>query len=185
MSVHKLSILGFTLRRSIAVSFACIGPAAILAACLAASAQMPLPSITPPSQSIKLDVVVHTKSGQPVNSLRQQDFTVLDNKTPRPIKSFKIMTPAQEPVHVILFIDAVNTPYQMVAYVRQGVAKFLTAREGALTLPTTIAVLTDQGAQIDSAFSIDGNALNDGLQQHQIGLRDINRSSEWGGPERL
>ena len=154
-------------------------------ALLAARAQMSLPAISPPSQSSRLDVVVNTKSGEPVTTLRQQDFTVLDNKSPRPITSFKIMTPAQEPVRVILFIDAVNTPYQMVAYVRSGIEKFLKASEGTLAHPTTIAVLTDQGAQIDSTFSTDGNALNDELRQHQIGLRQINRFSEWSGPERL
>ena len=62
---------------------------------------------------------------------------------------------------------------------------FLKRTKAHSLYPTTIAVLTDQGAQIDSAFSTDGNALNDDLQQHQIGLREINRSSEWGGPERL
>ena len=65
------------------------------------------------SQQIKLDVVVDTKSGQPVTTLGQQDFTILDNKSPRPITSFKVVTAAQEPVSVILFIDAVNTPLRV------------------------------------------------------------------------
>lgn len=159
--------------------------AALLPPFFAAHAQMSLPAIAPPSQSFKFDVAVNSKSGQPVTTLHQQDFTVLDNKTPRPITSFKIMTPAQEPVRVILFVDAVNTPYETVAYVREGVEKFLKANEGTLANPTTVAVLTDQGAQIDSGFSTNGNALNDDLQHHEIGLRQINRASEWSGPERL
>jgi VWFA-related protein len=144
-----------------------------------------LPSISPPSQSFKINVAVDTKSGQPFTGLRQQDFTVLDNKTQRPIKSFRIVSPAQGPVHVILFLDAVNTPYSLLAYARENVQNFLKSNEGALAYPTAIAFLTDQGAQILNGFTTDGNALNDALQHHETSLRQINRSSEWSGPERL
>jgi len=152
---------------------------------LAAPAQQPQPALPLPSDSIKLTVAVDSKSGQPVFNLGQQDFAILDNKTPRPITSFRIMSPAKEQVEVILFIDAVNTPYQMVAYMRQYVGKFLQANEGKLAHPTAIAILTDQGVQIDNGFSTDGNALNDSLARHTIGLRTITSSSQWGGLERL
>ena len=36
-----------------------------------------------------LDVVVSQKSGPPVGGLQQQDFTLLDNKSPQAITSFK------------------------------------------------------------------------------------------------
>ncbi len=144
-----------------------------------------LPAIPPSSHSIKLDVVVDTKTGQPVTALHQEDFTILDNKSPRPITSFRVMTPAQEPVEVILFIDAVNAPYEMVAYMRDGMEKFLKAKEGTLAHPTTIAVLTDQGVQIDGSFSTDGNSLSDKLSQRQIGLRQVHRNSQWAGSELL
>ena len=119
------------------------------------------------------------------SNLRQQDFTVLDNKIPRPITDFKIKSAADEPVHVIVLLDAVNIPYSMVAWSRQEVEKFLKANEGKLTYPTSIAVLTDQGVQIDNDFSTDGNALSDGLEHHPIGLREITRDSEWSDPERM
>ncbi len=147
---------------------------------------IPLPSAAPaPAGSVTLNVVVDTKSGQPVPNLRQQDFTVLDNKKPRPITSFRIVSPAEVPVHVIVVLDAVNTPFSMVAYVREGVENFLKANEGALAHPTSIAVLSDEGLQIDDRFSTNGLALSDDLEKHQIGLRQINRSSEWSGDERL
>ncbi len=149
-----------------------------------APAQQPQPTVPSPSGSIKLTVVVATKTGQPVANLAQQDFTILDNKSQRPITSFQVMTPVQEPVEVILFIDAVNTPFEMVSYIRQSVSKFLQANEGQLAHPTAIAVLTDQGVQIDNGFSTDGNALSDSLAHHMIGLRQLNRSSEWGWLER-
>jgi VWFA-related protein len=150
----------------------------------AAPAQQPQSAGPSPSHSLQLDVAVDAKSGQPAVNLTQQDFTILDNKTPRPLTSFRIMSPAKEQVEVILFIDAVNTPFEMVAYIRQSVGKFLQANEGQLTHPTAIAVFTDQGVQIDPGFSTDGNALNDSLAHHTIGLRQINRSSQWGWLER-
>ncbi|MGB8030930.1 MAG: VWA domain-containing protein [Terracidiphilus sp.] len=163
---------------------------ALLVALPTASAQQLQPSTSKPdpsasSERIQLDVVVSAKSGQPVNYLHPQDFTVLDNKSPRPITAFKVVTAAQEPVEVIVLIDAVNTPYEMVSYVRDQTEKFLKANEGTLAHPTTIAVLTDQGVQVTSGLSTNGNALSDVLEHHVIGLRDITRASQWGGNDRL
>jgi VWFA-related protein len=148
-------------------------------------AQDQLPAISIPSQGMALDVVVNTKSGQPVTNLTQQNFTILDNKSSRPITSFKVMSAASEPVRVIALIDAVNTPYQITAWVRQNTEKFLKADGGKLAYPTTIAVLRDQGAEIQNSFSTDGNALSDELEHYTIGLREITRDSEWGADERL
>jgi VWFA-related protein len=120
-----------------------------------------------------------------VTKLTQQNFTVLDNKAPRPITSFKVMTAAEEPVEVILLIDAVNTPIKVVAYVRSDMEKFLKGMEGKLTNPTTVAVLTDDGFQIGNGFSTDGNSLSDELEHREIGTREIKSGAQWGGSERL
>lgn len=165
--------------------FALILLAALLPGFNAAPSQQPAPAGASPSHSIKLDIAVDTKSGQPVPNLTQQDFTILDNKSPRPITSFKVVSGAKEQVEVIVFIDAVNTPFQMVSYVRQNVEKYFHLNESKLAYPTQIAVLTDDGVKVDDGFSTDGNALSDVLEHHEIGLREINRSSEWSGDERL
>jgi len=158
---------------------------ALLATLPTALAQQP-PATPSSSQRIKLDVVVDTKAGQPVPNLDPQDFTILDNKSPRPITSFRVVTAAQEPVEVILFLDAVNTSFQTVAYIRDNVKKFLKMHEGTLAHPTTIAVLTDQGVEIDyNGLSTDGNSLSDALEQHQIGLRKFPQSTDWSEYERL
>lgn len=164
--------------------------AALFAAPLAALGQMPLPAISPPgvsspTQRIKLDVVVDTKSGQPITALRQQDFTILDNKSPRPITSFKVVTPAQEPVSVILFIDAVNTPYELVGDMRNQTEKFLKAKEGVLAYPTSIAVFTDDGVQLPRAFSSNGMELSDDLDHRTIGLHKITLNNEFSAGDRL
>ena len=138
-----------------------------------------------PSRGISIAVAVDTKSDQPVTGLAQHDFTILDNKTPRPITSFKVVSIANEPIHVILLVDAVNMPFQALSFTRQGIEEYLKSNEGKLAYPTTLAILTDKGAQIANGFSSDGNALNDIFRNQQIGLREINRNSEWSGPERL
>lgn len=137
------------------------------------------------SESISISVAVDTKSGQPVTGLAQHDFTILDNKTPRPITSFKVAGTANEPIHVILLVDAVNMPYQALSYSRLGIEQYLKSNQGKLAYPTTIAILTDKGAQIFEGFSSDGNALNNLFHSQQIGLREIHRNSEWSGIERL
>ena len=169
---------------------ACALFVSLLPVALPVAAQLTLPAIAPPgpsssSRQIHLDVAVDSKSGQPVNYLGQQDFTVLDNKSPRPITSFKVVTAAQENVSVILFIDAVNTPYDLVATMRNATKSFLRQNEGALTHPTSIAVLTDDGVQLPKAFSTNGMALSDDLEHRQIGLRQITNTSQWSAGERF
>lgn len=162
----------------------CILLASLFSGLFVAHAQKPLPAVSPASKGIRLNVVVDTKWGQPVTDLRRQDFVVLDNKSPRPITSFKVMTPAQEQVEVILVFDAVNIPYATVSYVRHELTKFLLAGDAKLAFPTTLAVLTDNGVMIANGFSTNGKAISGALAHHIIGLREINLYSQWSDRER-
>jgi VWFA-related protein len=146
-----------------------------------ASAQQPAPPTQPASTKIYLDVVVTPKSGAPVSGLQQQDFTVLDNKVPQTITSFKTVTGREAPIEVILLIDAVNSSAQNVSYARLQIDKFLRAEGGHLAYPMAVAVFTDQGTQIVGNFSDDGNTLAAALQQDNPGLREIGRSSGYYG----
>jgi hypothetical protein len=61
---------------------------------LAAAAQAPtLPTAVPGSAEglIKIDVTVTDKLGKPVSGLTKQDFTVLDDGSPRDILSFSFV----------------------------------------------------------------------------------------------
>lgn len=163
---------------------------ALLGALPTASAQHldPSTSIPGPSASsgpIHLDVVVDSKSGQHVTGLPEKGFTILDNKSPRSITSFKIVAAKQEPVEVFLIIDAINMPYETVSFAHDQTKRFLKANDGKLALPTTIAILTDQDVKIASGFSTDGNSLGGALEHYTIGLRSITRASQWGGLERI
>jgi VWFA-related protein len=137
-------------------------------------------------RKIYLDVVVGPKSGAPVAGLQQQDFTLLDNKSPQAITLFQAFTGREAPIQVVLVIDAINTDAQNIGYQRLQIDKFLRAEGGHLAYPIAIAVATDKGVQIAADFSSDGNALSTTLDQGNIALRFIGRSAGfYGAAERL
>jgi VWFA-related protein len=150
------------------------------------SAQQTSSPVQPGSAKISLDVVVAPKSGRPVADLQQQDFTVLDNKTPQTITSFKPVTGRDANLEVIVVSDAVNADYQTVSIERNEIDKFLRVEGGQLAHPTLLAVVTDKGIQILGEFSTDGNALSAELDKEDVGLRDLTRSAGYyGAAERL
>jgi len=159
--------------------------ATLIAGAVTVAAQAP-PASEPVTRSIHLNVAVMSKQNTPVAGLAQEDFTLLDNGAPEQIASFKAVTSGQEPVEVILLLDAVNARFSTMAYERDEVQKFLKANGGKLAHPTTIAVLTDKGTQIQNGFSTDGNALSGVFDHYTSGLREINHSSGyWGATELL
>jgi VWFA-related protein len=138
------------------------------------------------SRQITLDVVVDVKNSKhPATAvgLKQEDFSILDNKLPRPIISFRAVTPGQSTARVVLLIDAVNIRLTGLEYVRNQVSAFLRANGGRLTHPTAIAILTDKGLKVEDSFSTDGNAINESLNQQVIGMRTITSSAGIYGAE--
>jgi VWFA-related protein len=142
------------------------------------------PTSAPPSR-IDLDVVVTPKSGPAVAGLQQEDFTIFDNKAGQHITSFQARNGSQDPVQIILVIDAVNTTYQTIAYERGQIDRFLRANGGRLAQPMTLAFFTDKGMQLEQGFSTDGNGLSESFDHHDVGLRDIRRSSQYEANDRF
>jgi len=152
----------------------------------AAGAQQNSPQNQPAGGRIHLDVVVAPKSGPPVGDLQQQDFTIEDNKAPQTITSFAAVSGRQAPLEVVLVVDAVNTGYQRVSIERTEIGKFLRAEGGHLEYPTVIAVFTDKGIHTLGGFSNDGNALGAALDEEDVALRSIVRSTGfYGAAERV
>jgi VWFA-related protein len=143
------------------------------------------PSAQVRDSRISLDVVVTPKSGPPVSGLQQQDFTILDNKVPQRIASFRAVDGAQAPIAVTIVIDAVNADYHTVAYERDQIDRFLRADGGDLDHLTNLAVLTDTGIQVLGDFSKDGNRLSASLDHYAVSLRLWRRSSFYGGADRF
>ena len=95
--------------------------------------QRPAPNPETPKGKIKIDVVVTDAAGHPVAGLQQQDFTLLDDKKPQPILSFRRSMartgdgtePDEPPVEVILLVDEANNLLHNIAYERYQIDRFL------------------------------------------------------------
>ncbi len=153
----------------------------------------PVPGTPPPAESgptgpISIDVVVDGKEGRqqvPITGLTQHDFVLTDNKAPLSISSFQAVTAghSQTPIHVTLIVDAVNINYTLLANARQQLSGFLRREGGHLSQPTRLAILTDNGIQLQAAYTQDGNSLAASLDAEDIGLRNIRRSSGFYGAD--
>ena len=112
---------------------------------------------------INLDVVVTDNSGKQISGLRYNDFSVLDNGQPQKILSFHafdgVSAKPDPPVVVILFIDTIKMPFDLAAFEREEVERFLRRNGGHLAQPVSVFGLSDTGFWTLAQPSGDGNAL--------------------------
>ena len=172
---------------------AVIGLALTMMACaaLAQPAIPRVPTVASPEaieheNTIRINVQVSTKKGDPVPGLKQSNFTLLDNNQPRQIASLRQMGRANQQVEAILVLDAVNTRFEDVSFERLQLDKFIKQTGGKLPLPMTLAVLTDKGVQMQPSFTQDTGVLSNLVENSQIQLREITRAAGfWGADERM
>jgi VWFA-related protein len=168
-----------------------LGAAGQLAVPAQDTPQLSPPQSPPPVRSVKgsparritLDVVVTDKSGSPVTGLQQQDFTILDDKQPETIVSFHATDNTANPAdqQAILVLDAVNTSYRSLGYLRQELEKFLQKSGNQLPVPMSLVVLTDKAIQMQPSPSRDPKVLLDYLKSNDTGLRISDRSQGFYG----
>jgi VWFA-related protein len=136
------------------------------------------------NRRITLDVVVTDQSGQAVRGLQQPNFTLLDDKQPQQLTSFRSVENAaakpDPPVEVILVVDEVNTSFHNVAFVRQQAEQFLGQNGGKLAWPVSLAFFTPSGV-VGGVPSQDGKTLIAELNQHETVLRGASRSQGLSG----
>ena len=140
--------------------------------------QRPAAGLTTPENPegrIRLDVLVTDAAGKPVSGLTEKDFTLLDNNLPQKVISFRAFNSASAkpdpPVQVILLFDTVNNGFTELAYIREGVEKFLKQNGGHLAQPVSLAALTAKGVNLQTRPSTDGNALIQTLNQLTASVR--------------
>jgi VWFA-related protein len=165
----------------------------------------PAPRPGAPAGKIQIDVVVTDGTGRAVAGLQQQDFTLSDNKKPRPILSFRAVDGstgqlsgagngtndgmgngigADLPVEVILLIDATNNSLQNIVYERSQVATFLRQNGGHLAQPVTLMIFSEQGVKLQPRASTDGNMLADWLDKSESTFHTVPRSGGYDAIER-
>jgi VWFA-related protein len=131
---------------------------------------------------IHLDVVVTDASGDPVSGLQQPDFTVLDDNRAQPIAAFHAADGlTKDPaVEIVLVLDTMNTSFQQMAEVRQGVEKFLRQDGGHLAQPVSAIFLTETGVKANQATR-DGNALAADIEKLPAPVHVINSAQGLDG----
>ena len=133
---------------------------------------------------IKLDVVVTDDAGKAVAGLKQKDFTLTDDKKPRPILSFQAVDgtlgagQGEPPVEVILLVDVTNTPLPVVGYERNLIENFLRQNGGKLTQPTSLMIFDDHGVKGQPQPTKDGNRLADDLNQAESTIHSVRLTTQ-------
>ena len=144
---------------------------------------------TAAANPISIDIAVADKLGHHVSGLKPEDFTLLDNKQTRNFIGFHEVdarNATADPAQIVIVIDMINTGFSVVARERQQLGEFLKQDGGRLAYPTSIAVFTERGLQIEKTSTTDGNALFASLDVTQFGLRMTGRAAGyWGAVERM
>jgi VWFA-related protein len=151
----------------------------------------PAPNPEAPHGEMKIDVVVIDRVGQPVGGLTQKDFTLFDNKKPRPILSLRAVdgstgdgTRNDPPVEVILLVDVTNTPLDVVGHERDEIEQFLRRNGGRLMQPTSLMIFNDQGVKGLPRPTKDGHQLADELTKAETTAHSV-LLTEQTEPERV
>lgn len=149
----------------------------------AASSPAPEPQVT-------LEVRVTDKSGSPIRGLQQQDFTVLDNQQAQEIKLFHPVdraapSPGDPPVDLILVVDAINAPVEVVTDERRYLKKYLLQDDGKLALPVSIIFFSGAGKTQLTPPSRNGKALAELCEHVELGPPTSNLLGSVGGFERF
>ncbi|MGC2477928.1 MAG: VWA domain-containing protein [Candidatus Sulfotelmatobacter sp.] len=143
------------------------GPPAHPGEAFALQGQAPTQPTSPASDAVQglinFDVVVTDNSGKAIPGLGPKDFTLLDNHQPQKILSFRsfdgVSAKPDPPVEVILVVDTIKMPFDLAAFEREEVERFLRRNGGHLAQPVSIFGLSETGFWTLAQPSGDGNAL--------------------------
>jgi VWFA-related protein len=141
------------------------------------------------NQTITLTVTVADKMGQPIRGLQESDFTVLDNKQPQKLLSFRAVDPKADPSkapQAVIVLDMINTGFGVVSREREELGEFLKENGGKLPAPVSLATLAESGLKVAKGSTRDGNALQEAMKQQGSELRAVGRDAGfWGAAERF
>jgi len=126
-----------------------------------------------------LNVQVTDGLGRPATGLAQGDFAVLDDRRPRSIASFRALAgdaPGAH-AHVVLVLDAVNSPTSDIGSPRRAIEKYLRQSRGHLPYPTSVAVVSQNGTEVSSP-SRDTDSLIADLRRFAQNARGIDCAAQ-------
>jgi VWFA-related protein len=151
---------------------------------IAAQAQDATNTLHVYTRIVVLDVVVTDKSGNVVDDLTKDDFTVLEDGHPQTIRSFeppaKHMMPADitinsaadldhkapdAPIDIIV-LDEFNTRFTDMDFARYSVKKYINAQPQKLNQPTELVAVNNQKFDLLHDYTQDGSAILASLNKH-------------------
>lgn len=134
-----------------------------------------------PDGLIKLDVLVTDGTGKPAIGLNASDLRLFENGHEQKILSFDAFNGRQlrsePPVKIILLIDTIDMPPQLVRTEQNAVESFLRENGGLLSRPTSIFELTNVGLWVLRRTSMDGRVLAKEIEHNQFNM--IRHNSGW------
>ncbi|SNS43485.1 VWFA-related domain-containing protein [Granulicella rosea] len=172
--------------------------ALLLPACLpGAHAQQPEPSgaiqtLRVTSNIVVLDVVVTDAQGNVVPGLKKDDFTILQDNKPQPIRSFDpweehplASAPAAAPKVdrfgqpdwgdtplTIFVLDDLNTPFDEKSYSAFTLKKYLQAQPAQLKTPSMLLIVNETGLHSLAAYTQDRDVLIRALDKRPASFPD-------------
>lgn len=130
---------------------------------------------------LKLDVLVTDSAGKPAMGLNASDFRLFENGREQKILSFDAFNGRQlgsePPVKIILLMDTIDLPTQLVRNEQDAVESFLRENDGLLSRPTSVFELTNGGLWTLRRTSIDGRVLANEIEHNQFNM--IRYNSSW------
>ena len=130
---------------------------------------------------VTLDIQATDLAGKPVGGLNAGDFTLLDQGEARPLTSLhEINGPDSRPVEAVLVVDAMNSIFEDVGFIRDGVDSFLRRDAGHLPLPVSIVFVADTGVKVIKA-STDGVGLANDFKKLQTPNKVLGSAQGIGG----
>jgi VWFA-related protein len=140
---------------------------------LSTAAQAPVPATAAATATpIQLDVVVTDKTGKPIPGLKQEDFTLVDDRQQVAISSFKDHAAVDGGgAALIIVLDNLNADFNDVTTERLQLEGYFRRNGGKLANPTGVFLLNESGLEVVTPISTDGNTLADGLHRKIVETR--------------
>jgi len=189
------------MRQQLSLSLCAIAVFSLSALCAPAlHAQEEAPPPPPPpgamtlkvqTQIVLLDVSVTDKKGNPVNNLKPEDFTILEDTTPQRMRSFEPPSAHHMPEAemgklvvrsaadlkkigdapiTLLVLDETNTAFSDMAYSRYCINKYLDAQPPIMTQPTVLLVADDTHFSVIHDFTQDREGIRESLKHYMPSL---------------
>ena len=123
------------------------------------------PLVRSSTHVVLLDVIVTDKAGQPVTTLTQDKFTVLENGVPQKIISFEApSTNVTTAPRTVIFVDQLNINFADLSYARDRTLMFIAQNHWEHNL-TAIMAVGPRGLSVIQDYTVDQSLLKEKLKQ--------------------